>query len=275
MSEVKIMLNKNDLVNCFPDPISEATRGALDLIGAKEFKRYICDTMEVALHMSGWEEFVFERAVLFSINDGDGLRTQLELLARLWKGILGLKKMPVVYNELRLPVRLDAKDMEKLSDRDIVLANIEADDLLYAPSKRILCVDITKWIDRVESSEFRAVLSRLSNTTEDQIVTFRVPAVDDLTLGNLREAIGWFFNVDIVYTPPCVIDDYYEYALRQMEKRGLETDEDARTALRQALELRRGSSGFWGFHSVDILIDDMIFTALQGKYAPKQQGGSK
>ena len=57
------------------------------------------------------------------------------------------------------------------------------------------------------------------------------------------------------------------YALQRVEKRGLELDGEAREALRRALELRRGSGGFWGFHSVDVLIDDMLFAALRGKYA--------
>ncbi|MBE6910578.1 MAG: hypothetical protein E7474_13560 [Ruminococcaceae bacterium] len=252
----------------FPDPVSEATRAALDLIGAKEFKRYLCDTMEVATHMSGGGEmFVFERAVLLSINDGDGLHTQMRLLARLWEGILGIRQMPVAYKELRLPDRMDAKSMEKLSDRDIVLSNLAEDGLTYVPCRRVLCLDITKWIDRVERSDFRAALSRLRDTTEEQLVVFRVPAVDELTLRRLREAIGWFFNVDVVYTPPYAIDDYHAYALRRMESRGLESDEETREALRRALEKLRGSGGFWGFHSVDVLIDDMVFAALCGKYA--------
>ena len=222
------------------------------------------------MHMYGCEQFVFERALLFSINDGDGLHTQLQLLGKLWEGILLLNSMPVIYRELRLPDRMEIINTEKLSDRDIVLSNIEADELLYVPCKQILCLDITQWIDRVESSEFRAVLSRLRDTTEDQLIVFRVPAVDDQALERLREAIGWFFNVDIVYTPPCSLDDYYAYALQKMEKRGLEADEEALAALRRALELRRSDSGFWGFHSVDILIDDLIFAALQDKYTSVQ-----
>ncbi|MBO4914417.1 MAG: hypothetical protein J5449_04345 [Oscillospiraceae bacterium] len=273
MGNITLPFSQNELAEIaaesgFSDPISEATRAALDLIGAKEFKRYLCDTMEVATHMSGGGEmFVFERAVLFSINDGDGLHTQLRLLARLWEGIWGIKKIPVTYKELRLPDRMDAKSFEKLSDRDIVLANLSEDGLLSPSFLRVLCLDITKWIERVERSEFRAALSRLRNTTEEQLVVFRVPAVDELTLRRLREAIGWFFNVDVVYTPPCAIDDYYAYALQRVEKRGLELDGEAREALRRALELRRGSGGFWGFHSVDVLIDDMLFAALRGKYA--------
>jgi len=40
-----------------------------------------------------------------------------------------------------------------------------------------------------------------------------------------------------------------------------------REALRRALEKPRGSGGFRGFHSADVLIDDMAFAALCGKYA--------
>jgi len=274
MGNINLPLNRSELVSMadsgYPDPIGEATRAALDLIGAKEFKRYLCDTMEVATHMSGGEMFVFERAVLFSINDGDGLRTQLRLLARLWEGVWGIKRIPVDYRELRLPDRMDARSFEKLSDRDIMLSNLAEDGLLRPSFRRVLCLDVTKWIDRVERSDFRAALSRLRDTTEEQLVVFRVPAVDELTLRRLREAIGWFFNVDVVFTPPFALDDYYAYALRQMERRGLEADEDARAALRRALERLRGSGGFWGFHSVDVLIDDMVFAALRGKYAPER-----
>jgi len=207
------------------------------------------------------------RAALFSINDGDGLSTQLHLLAELWQGLTQERYFPVEYRELRLPDRMDAKNLSKLSDRDIVLENIAEDGLLSPGRARVLCLDITKWLDRVEREDFRAVLSRLRLERWEQVTVFRIPAVDELTLRRVSEAIGWFFNVDVVHTPPYSAGDYYAYLLRRMKEKELEPDARASELIREAVEGRALRDGcWWGFHSIDIFLENTVFNVLINRY---------
>jgi hypothetical protein len=247
--------------------VCEVMREADALLGAEEFKRYLRDLYEVYDHMTAETVYTaLTRAALFSINDGDGLQTQMALLAKLWRALLETDRLGVDYYELKLPDRMDAKDINRLSDRDIVLGNLDDDGVLKPVRRRVLCIDITKWIDRVERSDFRAALARFRGTRADQILVFRVPTVDEITLRRVRDALGWFLNVDVVYTPPFAIDDYFAYALALMERRGLEADEHVQSMLREVLLHRRRENRFWGFHTVDCLIDEAMFAALRGAH---------
>jgi len=248
-------------------PVSGALRAALDLMGAADFKSYLSATRELSEHMEAEKakELLFPRAVLFSVNDGDGLRTQLRLLADFWRELLKKSELPVEHKELKLPDRSRTKNGDRMTDRDQMLESIDEEDLLSAREERLLCLDVSRWIDRMEGEDFRTLLSRLRDHRTEQLTAFRIPAVDELTLRRVREAIAWFFSVDVVYTPPYAIEDYVAYGLAQMKQMEIEPDAAAEAWFRAELTAERQDSGFWGFHTVDRLIDDMDYSALRSR----------
>ncbi|MCR5675785.1 MAG: hypothetical protein K6G16_08760 [Lachnospiraceae bacterium] len=258
------------MLNNSPE-IEQLKREAEELLGAEDLKRYVNDVCGLYAYVQ--EDRIctlFERALLLSVSEGDGLNTWLSIIARLWEFLLDMDHVSVFPYTLKLPDLMNAGSMQKTSDRDIVLHTIEEDGVLESIfGRRILCVDITAWIDRVEGADFRAVLSRLKQSMEDQFVVFRIPAVDAVTLRRIREAIGWFMNVDALYCPPFTIDDYLIYAMRRLERSGIRVEAGVTEPLREIITNERRDRGFCGFKTVRRITDELTFAALRNACAEK------
>ncbi len=245
------------------------------LIGAEDLKKYIDKTKALFLAFEDREKDMLDnRAVLMSINEGDGLRTWLFYIRGMFRKMWD-EEIEVKYYELKIPDLMDATNSKYTSKRDIVLGLLDEDDIvdlkyINGMGFRILCMDITKWIDNVESAEFRAVLSRLRATLGSQFVIFRIPAVDAVTLKRVKGAIEWFMNVDAIYCPPYSIEDYYSYGIKLMEERGIEADDRVREILRDLIERERRDRNFCGFVTVSSIVDRMTFAALSNKYGKKK-----
>ncbi len=254
----------------------EALVFADGLIGAGEFKAYVRRLALLKEHLKEAPKpeealFLLRRPALFSINAGDGFKTQMKCLSLLWEGIAGTDTVPVKIHTLPWPDGEEGENSKKATPRDQVLSVIEEEGFTQPWSFRILCLNIPEWIDCAEGPEFRAVLSRLRKTLRDQILVFRIPAVDTLTLKRVKEAIGWFMNVDEVYCPPFSVEEYYQYALREMEKRDMVPGEGTEEMIRELLARERRRPSFTGFHSVKRLVDEMMFSALRNS-AGKGEG---
>ena len=254
--------------------ISDLQQKVNGLIGAEDLKRYLYELAKLYDRLGeNGPPVLYERAVLLSIKEGDGLDTWIAAITECWRLILELESIPVKYYELKLPDLLDAGDARKTSGRDIVLHTIQEDGILESPYvRRILCVDITKWIDNVEGQEFRAVLSHLRQSTEEQFVLFRIPAVDEVTFHRVREAIGWFMNVDPLYCPPFAIEEYMTYACMYLERRDVTLKRGAKTALAKLIQSERRDRNFCGFKTVRRIADDMIYSALRRQYGEGAAG---
>ncbi|MCR4655270.1 MAG: hypothetical protein K5770_03460 [Lachnospiraceae bacterium] len=240
------------------------------LIGAEELKRYVNELYKLYYHISEqnpyFKDTLNERVILLSINEGDGLTTWLKSIAGI-RGLLNNEDdIPIEEYELRLPNLADAKNLDEVSDRDIVLNTIETDDILYPDYMRLLCIDITKWVDAVDSPAFRAVLSRLRQHLDEQFLVFRIPAVDEVTFRTVKEAIGWFMNVDGLYCPPYGIDDYLKYGMKRLKKQKVVVGNGIEELFREIIAGEKRDPNFCGFTTVRCLADRMVLNALFDKY---------
>ncbi len=241
------------------------------LIGAEELKRYVNELCALYERIDGINkdniDILYDRALLLSINEGDGLETWLEVISGIWKLLLDDDYLPVKRYELKLPKLSDVKEMNMASDRDIVLNTIENDYILESfEGRRFLCMDITKWVDDIESPAFRAVLSRLRLSLKDQFVFFRIPAVDEVTFRRVKEAIGWFMNVDGLYCPPYGLDDYLDYGMGRLRKQGIKTEAGVEELFREIIAGEKRDRNFCGFKTVRCLADNMVLSAVFEKH---------
>lgn len=244
----------------------EVCRRTENLIGAEDLKEYVRRTAMLYDHARGNDSVILaavSRMYLLSVNSGDGINTQLNILADMLRALGDLDELSIQRFTLKIPdPNLRPVDTELKTDRDIVLADIESMGLLRVSTRRLCCIDISRWIDRIESAEFRAVLARLRNHMYDQFVVFWIPAVDEITLRRVREAINWFVNVDEIYTSPFSVDEYYEYGLDRLARLDCRPDDGALELFRECIVNCRASNLFWGFNTVKNLVDEMIFTSL-------------
>ena len=255
------------------DLMDDVVKRAGKLIGADDLKEYIERSAALYKHAGENSSVILaavSRMYLLSVNSGDGVRTQVGLIADMLRAMGNVDDLPVRYFTLKLPdTAFRPVDVNLKTDRDIVLADIESMGLLNISQRRLCCIDISAWIERVESAEFRAVLARLRDHMYDQFVVFWIPAVDEITIRRVREAIGWYVNVDDIYTPPYSVDEYFEFGMNRLAKMDLRLDDDAMDLFRDCIVDCRGYNTFWGFNTVKNLIDEMIFTSLmerEGSY---------
>lgn len=243
-----------------------ALKRAEDLIGATDFKEFMRRSASFYEYARDCDEVILaaaSRMYLLSANDGDGVRTQINILSDMLRAVADIDELGIQYFTLKVPdPSLRPTDVDLKTDRDIVLADIEDMGLLRIDKRRLCCIDITRWIDRVESAEFRAVISRLRDRMYDQFVVFWIPAVDEITLRRVKESIEWYVNVDEIYTAPLSVDEYYEYGLRRLKNLDCRLDEGALEIFRDSIVASRTDKLFWGFYSVRNLVDEMIYTAL-------------
>ncbi|MCR5733028.1 MAG: hypothetical protein K6G22_00345 [Lachnospiraceae bacterium] len=231
------------------------------LIGAEELKQYVKNTCRMYKRFDDSNiDILYNRALLLSINEGDGRSTWKSTIKNMWKMLLDLYDISVKDYVMKPPAIEDAANAKKTSDRDIVLNKLDSDYVFESmfDDRRILFLDITKWVDNVSGDAFRAVLSRLEASLEEQFVVFVIPAVDDNTLKNIKEAISWFMNVDEIYCPPYGIEEYTEYGLKRFEAFGVKIEDGVEEMLAQIIAGLRRDYQFNGFKSVRAVVDDIM-----------------
>ena len=247
--------------------INEALRRASDLKGKEEFKTLMKYYAKIFIHMYGkvepeCEMFVFRRALLLSIDKENGCEELVEIYAKLWEGFLNRLDLTINYHTLKMPEMMATKPGTTL--RDAVLEDFEnqIESSLRTPVLKICCIDISEWIDKITEDAFRAILSRLRQYMHNNLMVFRIPAVDENTLKNIKEAIGWYINVDEVYSQPDSQENYLDYGLKCLEEKDIELDEGAQVIFRELIDQARKRPDFWGFKTIDRLVNDIVIRAL-------------
>lgn len=237
-----------------------------ELIGADEFVRFVNNLAGFyrRTHDTDCASVFFKRAFLFSINDGDGFGRQMKILSNMHRELDDAYEFCYVdYQTLEKPTLDDAVDAEKVTIRDLVLQEIDTKMMVESSGFHILAVDIREWIEEVETPEFRAALARFRDSLKHQRVVFRIPAVDEATLLRVKEAIRWYMCVDEVYTAPVSLDGYMEYADRLCKKKDIIMTDEARNMFREVVSESRKDTMFWGFNTISILVDEMMFDSLR------------
>ncbi|MCR4895294.1 MAG: hypothetical protein K5891_00800 [Lachnospiraceae bacterium] len=238
------------------------------LLGAEELKAYVADYRDTFSALYTNEYFSLrKRAVLLSIADGDGYKTWVKTLRDLWNICFRPGELPIGYYSLRIPDIVEAEGPQLTSDRDLLLHVLDNDGILTAPSyPRVLCIDITKWMDRIEGPEMRAVFARLRETVKDQFLIFRVPAMDAVNVERMKDTIGWFLNVDDLCCQPFSLEEYTEYGVRCFSDMGLDLGEGVREHLSEIIAYERRSRYFCGFETVKRIVDEVTFDMLRNRY---------
>ena len=253
--------------------INDVVRMTDRLLGAEEFKRYIRDFSDTFAHMYGNIDdqammIIFNRALLLSVNDGDGYETMVDLYMRMWAGIYDRSEIYIDYNVMDYPELKDNPEFRDIREehilREIAIQWIENETNLKSVSMRIFCLDISGWIDHIQSEEFRAVLARIRDNMHNKVIVFRIPAVDETTLCRVKDAISWYINVDEVYCPPHSLDDYCNFGLKKLKEKDIVLEGNAEAYFRELIQEAQKGPYFWGFRTVNRLIDDIMINTMRG-----------
>lgn len=234
------------------------------LVGAAEFRSLAKEISDIAAEIkrTGTYEVFFNQCYLFSIGEGRGLTTCLTLLAQLI-GELGLCKMSAdpVREEKLGPFR---EEMEPFEDAMRALGKGDK------KSVKLLCIDISEWMDKTDDRYFKRFLRIVEKHSEEFIVVFRVPFVDKDILAEIRFSLNDLLNVRALSFPPFNRNEIKEFAEHELDRLKFSLTKTAWDCFFERISEEKGDGKFYGINTIKKVVKELVYCKqLQNARAKK------
>lgn len=231
-------------------PAEEKIRG---LVGAYEFKALaeeLCDISEEIKRTQTYDVFL-NQSYLFSIGNGCGLTTYLELLAKLIseRGLCKMAVNPV--REERLP-----PFEESYSPFGSAVSALSGGS---EKNVKILCVDISEWMDHTENHNFKRFLRAVEKRCNQFVVVFRVPFVDKAVLAKIKYSLSDLLSVRLVSFPPLSNGEIKECASAELKKYNYEISNPAWKYFFERISEEKGDGKFYGVNTIKKVVRELIY----------------
>ena len=231
------------------------------LIGAAEFKALIREIVGLRqMTDPALAEVVGGRSYVFSIEDGHGLTTYLEMLGQALSPLVQEgRPMRVVESALpRVP--------DKQGELEMLYSRIgkEVSGSVFGGGRRdVICFDISEWMGVVDTEMFRKCLDAIvDNNGNGSVIVFRVPYVDKSVLSRVCYAINDRMGVKAVSFAPLTQDELAEYARREFERLGFTLADEARQVFFEKIREEKADGRFYGMRTVTKVVRDMVYNRL-------------
>ena len=223
------------------------------LVGAAEFRSLAKEISDIAAEIkrTGTYEVFFNQCYLFSIGEGRGLTTYLTLLAQLI-GELGLCKMsanPVREEKLSL----FREEMEPFED---VMRALGKGD---KKSVKLLCIDISEWMDKTDNRYFKQFLCIVEKHSEEFIVVFRVPFVDKDALARIRFSLNDLLNVRTLSFPPLNRNEIKEFAKVELDRFKFSLTQTAWDCFFERISEEKSDGKFYGINTIKKVLKELVY----------------
>ena len=239
------------------DPVSERRSGILDkidgLVGATEFKALCKEIASISDEIKRTKtlDVLLNQCYLFSIGDGCGLTTYLHLLAELL-GDLGLCKMssrPVC--EARLDVYRESA--EPFEDARRAVGSGAPD------SVKVVCVDISEWMDKTNNRFFKQFLRTVEKCANDHVLVFRVPFVDKDVLARIKYSLSDLVSVKTVSFPPLSQDEVKACAEAELKRYDFNMTKSAWKFFFDRISEEKSDGKFYGINTVKKVVRELVY----------------
>lgn len=238
------------------DNINEILSKVSSLVGATEFKQLISEIAKVAPEIvrKKTPAIFYNRSYLFSIGDGYGLTTYLQLLAQLIS-VTGLRKMhtrPVVEERLG-PYK---EGMDPFEDVLKVLRDGDKDRV------RVFCIDISEWLGKTDNRFFKLFLRNIEKTAEEFIIVFKVPFLDKDVLARLNSSLNDQLSVRTISFPPLSQEELKICAEQELESYGFKVSRYAWEYFQARISEEKSDGKFYGLNTVKKIIRELVYNKL-------------
>lgn len=227
------------------------------LVGAEDFKALAreCAAVAPGLLSHNIAETFIHRSYLFAINDGDGLSTYLDLFAKLID-CLELFKMRSTTSvlEITLPA-VTGNSASSIFDTAIKQLRLQGE-------RRVVCIDISAWMSKVSSVEFRDFLDQVEAYVGKSIIVFRTPFVEQEILEKLRRGLADQFLVRQVAFVPFDMEELVRCAQAALESRGFTMEEGAWEIYKLRISEEKSDGKFYGIDTVHKIVREMLYAKL-------------
>ena len=224
------------------------------LVGAKEFKDFAKEIVKVApiVKKKRSQDVFAAQGYLFSIGDGCGLSTYLELFATLVE-VLGLASIVAFSSVVEIKLDLTSKPAEDLS---VVYNMLENGD---SELVKLLCIDIGKWIDKTDTEDFKKLLKNMQKASDKFIFAFRVPFVDKDVLGRVATSLNDLMSVRVLSIPPFDNVQTKEIARRDLQNYGLEMSVAAWQCFFERIAEEKRDGKFYGLNTIKKVVKELVY----------------
>lgn len=224
------------------------------LIGADEFKALAEEIAMIAPVIARDESYdiLTSRSYLFSIGDGNGLTTYLNLFADLLEE-LGLFKLDSQHRVVEHTIEPDSPGVEPFKDA------IDCFKCYSDKSGRLVCFDISEWLTQYDSKNFRDFLSKLPDFVGRHLIVFRVPFLEKEVVANLNSVFNDRLSMRQLTFLPFDNEELITCAKSSVEKYGYSVDEPAWEVFNSRINEEKNDGRFYGIETVNKVVRDMIY----------------
>lgn len=222
------------------------------LVGASEFKSLAEEIALIApvLAKSGCYDILATRSYLFSIGDGNGLTTYLNLFADLLDelGLFSFDPNTRVI-EHKIPSGPAAEVFKGAFNRLSEKAN----------RGRLVCFDISEWMSEYDSVDFRTFLSELPDYAGKNIIVFRVPFIEKEVISNLNDVFNDRLSMRQISILPFNNSELIACAKKTIKDYGFTVNEDVWDVFETRIIEEKNDGRFYGVETVNKVVRDMIY----------------
>lgn len=224
-----------------------------ELIGAEEFKELIkeCSIIAPGICEHNVRDAFTARSYLFSINSGYGFTTYAELFADVIEELdlfVPESKNRVVELSLSADPRREDESFEN------VLSNFKRINC-----GRIVCIDISDWMLKINESKFRNLLSEINKNMGKKIVFFRVPYIEKHLLMEINQNLNDILTVRAVSIVPFNEEQLRAYAEKLFNEKEFIVDENAWNVFNEKIAEEKNDGRFYGVKTVKKVVLEIIY----------------
>ena len=225
-----------------------------NLIGADPFKEIMHELIAIApqVKKSGSYDVLTYQSYLLSINEGYGLSTYLSLFSELLQEYYGDKFSSREPIEIHIP-------MPKNEQMDPFKQAYEILEREGSRTVKLLCIDISEWMNVTHNYQFKAFLSELGRHMSEFIVVFRIPFVDKEIVNSIRYSLNDLVYVRDVSIPPFTGEELQKYAQKELENYGFAMEERAWEGFHQRITEEKSDGRFYGLNTVKKILRELLY----------------
>lgn len=230
------------------------------LVGAEEFKElaYECAAIAPLLIKHNSVSTFINRSYVFTINNGNGLSTYLELFADL---LSALKIFTCGSGQKFSEVAVTVPRQGEPPKSGFVQA-LDTIRRAAVNGGRVICIDISEWMSKITDGDFREFLSILEDYTDKNIYVFKIPFVEKEILDKINDGISDILAIKTVSFVPFDTQELLDCAEKTISEMGFTMEKEAWDVFNTRLAEEKSDGRFYGINTLNKVIQEMIFTKL-------------
>ena len=228
--------------------VQSVLKDVSELVGAKEFKALALEVANMAEQIKKNNTFSWfaNQCYLFSVADGYGYTTCLNLLSRLLESVDICKLNNHRFNEIKVESKKASglSGYLRMADNDYV---------------SLISYDISECMDNTDSVEFKSFLRSVAKFADKNIVVFRVPFVEKDVLAKLEFSLNDLLSVRTVTIPPFGENELKVIAQKEFEKYGFNVAKPAWKKFFERITEEKSDGKFYGLNTIFKVVKEIIY----------------